>query len=83
MQTPPPNPPTGPNPSILSNAQGLLEEFGRRVESAFTNLANEVTTLDRQFATFGTQVAGVMVRHKWLSEDYVRKPQSLFHLLLD
>jgi len=60
MQTPPPNPPTGPNPSIISNAKGLLEEFNRRVESAFTNLANEVTTLDQQFATFGTQVAGVM-----------------------
>jgi hypothetical protein len=60
MQTPPPNPPTGPNTASITNAQSLLDAFNQGVRAAFNNLANEVTTLDQQFATFGTQVAGVM-----------------------
>lgn len=60
MQTPPPNPPTGPNPSIISDAQSFADQFAKRVEAAVTYLADEVTTLDQQFASFGAKVAGVM-----------------------
>ena len=60
MQTPPPNPSAGPNTGSITNAQSLLDAFNRGVRDAFDNLANEVTTLDQQFATFGTKVAGVM-----------------------
>lgn len=60
MQTPPPNPPTGPNTASITNAQSLLDAFNQGVRDAFNNLANQVTSLDNQFAKFGTQVAGVM-----------------------
>lgn len=60
MQTPPPNPPTGPNTGSIINAQSYIEAFERGVTSAISNLADRVTLLDRQFATFGAKVAGVM-----------------------
>lgn len=60
MQTPPPNPPTGPNTGSIINAQSYIEDFNRGVTSAISNLADRVTLLDQQFATFGAKVAGVM-----------------------
>lgn len=60
MQTPPPNPQPVPPSAGLTDVQSLLGDFQRKVKEEFGKLSYEVGYLDRQFADFGAEVAGVM-----------------------
>jgi hypothetical protein len=54
------NPPPQPNNTGVQFANDLLQKLRRETEAAFTNIVNEVASLDRQFASLGANVAGIM-----------------------